>query len=61
MKKLVLAFAAALCLLVTAESAPAQNWPQQPIHIIVSFGPGAAPTSSAASLRTQCKTGSASR
>jgi tripartite-type tricarboxylate transporter receptor subunit TctC len=40
MKKLVLAFAAALCLLVTAESAPAQDWPQQPIHIIVSFGPG---------------------
>ena len=27
MKKLVLAFAAALCLLVTAESAPAQDWP----------------------------------
>lgn len=40
MKKLVLAFAAALCLLVTAESAPAQDWPQQPMHIIVSFGPG---------------------
>jgi tripartite-type tricarboxylate transporter receptor subunit TctC len=40
MKKLALAFAAALCLLVTAESAPAQDWPQQPIHIIVSFGPG---------------------
>ena len=40
MKKLVLAFAAALCLLVTAEFAPAQDWPQQPIHIIVSFGPG---------------------
>ena len=53
--------AAALCLIVTAKSAPAQEWPRQPIHIIVSLGPGAAPTSSAASSRRRCRTGSASR
>jgi tripartite-type tricarboxylate transporter receptor subunit TctC len=40
MKKLVLALAAALCLIVLAKPAPAQEWPQQPIRIIVSFGPG---------------------
>ena len=38
MKKPMLALAAALCLIATP--APAQDWPQQPIHIIVSFGPG---------------------
>jgi tripartite-type tricarboxylate transporter receptor subunit TctC len=38
MKKSMLAFAAALCLIATP--APAQDWPQQPIHIIVSFGAG---------------------
>jgi tripartite-type tricarboxylate transporter receptor subunit TctC len=38
MKKPVLAFAAALCLIATAQ--PAQDWPQQPIQIIVSFGAG---------------------
>jgi tripartite-type tricarboxylate transporter receptor subunit TctC len=36
----VLALAAALCVIATAKSATAQEWPQQPIHIIVSFGPG---------------------
>ena len=40
MKKPMLALAAALCLIATATSAPAQDWPAQPIHIIVSFGPG---------------------
>ena len=40
MKKPMLALAAALCLIATAKPAPAQDWPQQPIHIIVSFGPG---------------------
>jgi tripartite-type tricarboxylate transporter receptor subunit TctC len=37
---LVPALAAALYLVMAANSAPAQQWPQQPIHIIVSFGPG---------------------
>jgi tripartite-type tricarboxylate transporter receptor subunit TctC len=40
MKESMLTLAAALCLIVTAQSAPAQEWPQQPIRIIVSFGPG---------------------
>ncbi len=40
MKKLARALAIVFCLAVTATSAPAQDWPQQPIHIIVSFGPG---------------------
>src|SRR6202161_426235 len=40
MKKPMLALAAALCLLATAKPAPAQDWPVQPIHIIVSFGAG---------------------
>src|SRR5580692_2302561 len=40
MKKPVLAFAAALCLIATTKPAPAQDWPAQPIHIIVSFGAG---------------------
>src|ERR1700734_3121250 len=38
MKKPMLAFAAALCLIATP--APAQDWPQQPIRIVVSFGAG---------------------
>ncbi len=38
MKNPILALAAALCLIATP--APAQDWPAQPIHIIVSFGPG---------------------
>jgi tripartite-type tricarboxylate transporter receptor subunit TctC len=29
-----------LCLFANAGAAPAQDWPQQPIHLIVSFGPG---------------------
>ncbi len=40
MKKPLLAFAAALCLIAVAKPASAQDWPQQPIHIIVSFGAG---------------------
>jgi tripartite-type tricarboxylate transporter receptor subunit TctC len=40
MKRLLLALAAAFCLIATAKSVTAQDWPQQPIHIIVSFGPG---------------------
>ena len=40
MKKPMLALTAALCLITIAKPAPAQDWPQQPIHIIVSFGPG---------------------
>jgi len=40
MKKPMLALAAALCLLASARPAPAQEWPQQPIHIVVAFGPG---------------------
>jgi tripartite-type tricarboxylate transporter receptor subunit TctC len=40
MKKLVLPLAAALCLITTVKSAPAQDWPNQPIHLIVAFGPG---------------------
>jgi tripartite-type tricarboxylate transporter receptor subunit TctC len=40
MKKLLLGFAAVLCLVATAEPARAQDWPQQKIQIIVSFGPG---------------------
>jgi len=34
------ALAAALCLIASAPSAQAQAWPQQPIHVIVSFGAG---------------------
>jgi hypothetical protein len=40
MKKLLLSFALVLCLIATAESAQAQEWPQRQIRIIVSFGPG---------------------
>src|SRR5271169_3580338 len=40
MKKPMLALLAALCLLATPAPAPAQDWPQEPIHIIVSFGAG---------------------
>src|SRR5580658_1526303 len=40
MKKPMLALAAALCLLANARPAPAQEWPQQPIHMVVAFGPG---------------------
>jgi tripartite-type tricarboxylate transporter receptor subunit TctC len=39
MKKFALIFAA-LCFLASAKSAPAQDWPKQPIHIIVAFGAG---------------------
>jgi tripartite-type tricarboxylate transporter receptor subunit TctC len=40
MKKLMLALAAFCCLAVTVRIALAQDWPQQPIHIIVPFGAG---------------------
>ena len=40
LKKLMPPFAAAFCLIAAATSAPAQQWPQQPINMIVSFGPG---------------------
>src|SRR5580700_10775925 len=40
MMRLVSALTAALCLIASTRSVPAQDWPQQPIHIIVSFGPG---------------------
>jgi tripartite-type tricarboxylate transporter receptor subunit TctC len=40
MKNLLPAAAASLFLIVAAGSAPAQEWPQQPIHLIVSFAPG---------------------
>ena len=40
MKKPMLALAAALCLIATAKPAPAQDWPAQPIRIVVSFGAG---------------------
>jgi len=40
MKKLMLALAAACCLIASARAGLAQQWPQQPIHIIVAFGPG---------------------
>ncbi len=41
MKKPMLALGAALCLIATMCAAFAQpSWPQQPIHIIVAFGPG---------------------
>jgi tripartite-type tricarboxylate transporter receptor subunit TctC len=40
MKKLLPAIAAVLCLIAAATPVPAQNWPQQPIHMIVAFGPG---------------------
>jgi tripartite-type tricarboxylate transporter receptor subunit TctC len=40
MRKLALVFAAALSLIMTTISATAQEWPHQPVHIIVSFGAG---------------------
>ena len=40
MKKSALALAATFCLIAAATSASAQQWPQQPIHLIVSFGAG---------------------
>jgi tripartite-type tricarboxylate transporter receptor subunit TctC len=41
MKKLLFAFAAALILITElANTAPAQEWPQRTIRIVVSFGPG---------------------
>jgi tripartite-type tricarboxylate transporter receptor subunit TctC len=35
-----LALAAAVCLAAAATAAPAQDWPQQPIRFIISFGAG---------------------
>jgi len=43
MKKLMLALATFCCLVATERAGltqPAPNWPQQPVHIIVSFGAG---------------------
>jgi tripartite-type tricarboxylate transporter receptor subunit TctC len=40
MKKLMLALAAACCLIASARAGLAQQWPQQPLHIVVAFGPG---------------------
>jgi tripartite-type tricarboxylate transporter receptor subunit TctC len=40
MKTPMLALAAAACLVATAPAAPAPQWPQQPIHMIVPFGAG---------------------
>jgi tripartite-type tricarboxylate transporter receptor subunit TctC len=40
MTKPMLALAMAVCLLAGARPAPAQDWPAQPIHIIVAFGAG---------------------
>jgi len=40
MKRLYLTFAAALLLAGLAQPALAQEWPQQNIRIVVSFGPG---------------------
>jgi len=41
MKKLLLSFAAALMLTAgLVQPVPAQEWPQKPIKIIISFGPG---------------------
>jgi tripartite-type tricarboxylate transporter receptor subunit TctC len=40
MKQLGLILVTALCLLAFEGSVSAQEWPQQPIHIIVPFGPG---------------------
>ena len=41
MKKLLFAFAAALILTAgLANPAPAQDFPQRPIHLIIAFGPG---------------------
>jgi len=39
MKK-ILAASVALCLIATASAAQAQDWPAQPIHLIIAFGPG---------------------
>ena len=36
----MLALAAALCVVATGQPARAQDWPQHPIHVIVSFGAG---------------------
>jgi tripartite-type tricarboxylate transporter receptor subunit TctC len=40
MKKYLAVFAAASCLIMTAQTAWAQDWPQRQIRMIVSFGPG---------------------
>ncbi len=40
MKKPMFALAATLCLLASVRAASAQEWPQQPIHLVVAFGPG---------------------
>jgi tripartite-type tricarboxylate transporter receptor subunit TctC len=40
MTKPLLTLVAALCLVAAAKPAPAQDWPAQPIHIIVAFGAG---------------------
>ena len=40
MRKLVLALAAATCLIAAVEPMSAQDWPQQPIRIVVPFGAG---------------------
>jgi tripartite-type tricarboxylate transporter receptor subunit TctC len=40
MNKLLPTLAAVLCLIANVRAAPAQDWPQQPIHMIVSFGSG---------------------
>jgi tripartite-type tricarboxylate transporter receptor subunit TctC len=42
MKRVPFIFSAAVWLLATATQALAQNWPQQTIHLIISFGAGGA-------------------
>ena len=53
--------AAGLLVAGIAAPAPAQDYPTQTIKMIISFGPAAAPTSSAASSRSACRRSSASR
>jgi tripartite-type tricarboxylate transporter receptor subunit TctC len=40
LKQVLSIFGAAVWLVAAAAQAGAQNWPQQPIHVIVSFGAG---------------------
>jgi len=61
MKRLYLTFAVALLMAGLAKPALAQEWPQQNIRIVVSFGPGGGADIIAASWRNRCKPSSASR
>lgn len=55
------AAAAALTLLALPVTVVAQTAPQKPVHLIVGFGAGGAPTSLRAFCNSRCRSGSVNR